>query len=169
MCVPSAAEMSCAVTRMRLPERRTLPSRTFVTPSACADAPHVFVPVLEREGGCARDDLESRNLRQRVDDLLGEAVVVVLFSLSPLRLANGSTAIDGWRTPGRSEASSSAGPVLPPSSDSGRRGVSRGIAPSRRARVPAAWRRAPADRRAGWPLSPATSSGRRTAGPPPTI
>ena len=148
MCVPSAAEMSCAVTRMRSPERRTLPSRTFVTPSACAmRRTSSFLPLN------ANADVRAMTFSPGI---CASALMIssarpslkYSFSLSPLRLANGSTAIDGWRSRRPERGLLERRPDLGHRLIAVGRGASRGIA-SRRARARAARRRAPADRRAG--------------------
>ena len=75
--VPSAAAISWAVTRIRSPARRTLPSSTLVTPSAWAMLANILVLPLERERRRARDHLQSLDLREGVDDLFSETVAEV--------------------------------------------------------------------------------------------
>ena len=105
MCVPSAAEISWAVTRMRSPARRTLPSSTFVTPSASAmPRTSSFLPLN------AKADVRAITLSPgiRVSSLMISSARPSLkysFSLSALKLANGRTAIDGGRMAGVSDAS----------------------------------------------------------------
>jgi hypothetical protein len=72
-------------------------------PQRRSDRHDVLLLAAKREGRCARSHLPSGELRQHVDDLFSEAVAEVILFLSPLMLANGSTAIEGW---------SSSGPVF---------------------------------------------------------
>ena len=73
--------MSCAVTRMRLPAFRTLPSRTFVTPRARAILRTSSCLPLNANAEVRAITLKSRDLRQEVDDLLGQAVAEILVLL----------------------------------------------------------------------------------------
>src|SRR5687767_14211777 len=92
--VPSAAAINWAVTRIRSPARRTLPSRTLVTPSACAmRRTSSFLPLNE--------NAEVRAITFRPSTCASALMISSArpspkysFSRSALRLANGSTAID---------------------------------------------------------------------------
>ena len=71
---PSAAVISCAVTRMRVPALRTLPSRTVRYTERLGDSPDVLLPALECECRRARDRLEVGDSSRGIDDFLGQAV-----------------------------------------------------------------------------------------------
>ena len=73
--------MSCAVTRMRDPDRRMLPSRTVVTPQRVGDLADVLGLALEGECRSSGGHLQALNLRQEIDDLLGQPVAEVFIFL----------------------------------------------------------------------------------------
>ena len=81
--------MSCAVTRIRSPAFRTLPSRTLVTPRAAAIRRTSSMLAFEGERGSARDHPQIRDFRQEVDDLLGKAVAEILVLLVAAHIVEG--------------------------------------------------------------------------------
>ena len=70
--------MSCTVTRTRFPARRTLPWSTDVHAECAADRREVFVLSLVGERRRARGDAERLHLRERHDDVVGDAVAEIL-------------------------------------------------------------------------------------------
>ena len=92
--VPSAAAISCAVTRIRSPARRTLPSSTLVTPSACAMwRTSSFLP-LNENADVRAITFSPSTCASALMISSARPSPKYSFSRSALRLANGSTAID---------------------------------------------------------------------------
>jgi len=82
--------------RRVLPDLRTLPASAFATPSVLAIvATSTDLPLNETDGG-ARDHAQFRNLRERVQELLGHAVRKVFLLRIRALVTNGSTAIEPW-------------------------------------------------------------------------
>ena len=59
------------------------------------DSANILVFALEREGRRPGDDLQPGDVRQLVDDLLGETVAEILIVRIGVMLTNGSTATEG--------------------------------------------------------------------------
>ena len=94
-CPPSTAAISCAVTRIREPARRTLPSSTCATSSASA--------ILRTSSALprnAKDDVRAitfspSTFASRLMISSARPSLKYSCSLSALRFANGRTAMDG--------------------------------------------------------------------------
>ena len=93
-----AARISCAVMRIREPDRRTLPSRRCATLSSRAISAAPSRPSLEGERRGARDDAQALHARQQVEQVLRQAVREVLVRLV---LAQVGERQDGYRALGR--------------------------------------------------------------------
>ena len=88
--------MSCAVTRSLLPGLPHAPVEDGRDPELAADPAHVVVLAAKSEGGRARRDAESRDARERRDDLFRHPVAEVLaLRARAVTLRKGSTAIEG--------------------------------------------------------------------------
>ena len=70
--------MSCAVTRIRRPARRTLPFENRPDAERLGNPADVLFLAAEGKRGGARGDLEAGDVGQQVDDLLGQSVAEVL-------------------------------------------------------------------------------------------
>jgi len=119
--------MSCAVTLMRFPARRTLPSRTLRTPSVWA-MPRMSCSLPRN----AKDDVRAMTLSAGIFESrfrISSARPSLKYScsLSPLRLAKGRTAMDGVSAPragwfSKREPACSRAARSPTSSEIARRG-----------------------------------------------
>ena len=101
-----SAPTRCAAIRARLPTFRTLPSSIRLHAELLPDVAEVLVPPLEGEGGGSTGDPQPLDVRERVQDFLGDPVGEVL--LVPRRAHVRERQHGDRRSPSRRRAASGA-------------------------------------------------------------
>ena len=98
--MPSAATISCASTRKRLPIDLHAAFEHHADHQLPRDVANVVTRVLEAECRCARDDAQSFDARERVDQLVGQRVAEGLarrIAGEVRERKNGDQPVDGVR------------------------------------------------------------------------
>jgi len=110
---PSIASINCAVIRMRLPLLRTLPSSTYRHTKLLRCLADIDRATFVNKTGIAGNDSQSRQLRQRGDDVLDQTVAEIVLLGIATHVLKRSTAMMACPAMRKPPAQLRAQPLLP--------------------------------------------------------